>query len=295
MTLRLLQVPRFFKGKNMQRELLCAENVTYAYVSDEAELSFALNGVSVSINEGEFVAIVGHNGSGKSTFARLMNGLLLPANGRILVYGMDTADEDKLYEIRRTAGMVFQNPDNQLVATVVDEDVAFGPENIGVPQPEIVERVNAALAAVKMENYAKRAPHMLSGGQKQRVAIAGALALHPAMIVFDEATAMLDPKGRQEVMDIIERLNGEGMTIVFITHFMEEAARADRIIVMSDGLIIKDAAPHDVLADADTLKSAGLTMPFAAHMADELANAGLPVKRGAITTEELLEEICRSL
>ena len=189
--------------------------------------------------------------------------------------------------------MVFQNPDNQLVATVVDEDVAFGPENIGVPHDEIVERVNEALETVHMTEFAKRAPHMLSGGQKQRVAIAGALALKPGLIVFDEATAMLDPKGRAEVMQTIQKLNESGMTIIFITHFMEEAALADRVFVMADGFIIKQGTPEEVLSDIPTLKKASLLPPFAAELADELKSAGMDLKDNIITTEELVEELCR--
>ncbi len=275
------------------KDILTAEGVTFAYEQDEGLFSVALNGVNISVKEGEFVALVGHNGSGKSTFAKLINGLLLPKGGKVLIYDMDTADEDKLYDIRRTAGMVFQNPDNQLVATVVDEDVAFGPENIGVPHDEIVARVDEALETVRMTEYKKRSPHMLSGGQKQRVAIAGALALKPQLIVFDEATAMLDPKGRAEVMDTIKKLNALGMTIIFITHFMEEAALADRIVVMADGEIISQGAPDEVLADVDTLKRASLLPPFAAELADDLRAAGIELKDNIITVEELVDELCR--
>ncbi len=277
----------------MNNNILTAEGVTYAYAQDEGLYTLALKGVDITVKEGEFVALVGHNGSGKSTFAKLINGLSLPKEGKVYIYDMDTADEDKLYDIRRTAGMVFQNPDNQLVATVVDEDVAFGPENIGVPHDEIVERVNEALETVHMTEFAKRAPHMLSGGQKQRVAIAGALALKPGLIVFDEATAMLDPKGRAEVMQTIQKLNESGMTIIFITHFMEEAALADRVFVMADGFIIKQGTPEEVLSDIPTLKKASLLPPFAAELADELKSAGMDLKDNIITTEELVEELCR--
>ena len=273
--------------------ILTAENVTFAYSIDEGMFTLALKGVDLEVKEGEFVALVGHNGSGKSTFAKLINGLSLPKEGNVYIYDMNTADEDKLYEIRKTAGMVFQNPDNQLVATVVDEDVAFGPENIGVPQAEIVERVNMALETVNMTEFAKRAPHMLSGGQKQRVAIAGALALYPKLLVFDEATAMLDPKGRKEVMDTIKKLNANGMTVIFITHFMEEAALADRIVVMAEGKVIKQGTPKEVLADIETLNKASLLPPFAAKMACELNQAGINVNCGCITTEELVDELCR--
>ena len=273
--------------------ILTAEGVTYAYTLDKGLFTLALKGVDIKVKEGEFVALVGHNGSGKSTFAKLINGLSLPKEGNVYIYDMNTADEEKLYDIRRTAGMVFQNPDNQLVATVVDEDVAFGPENIGVPQPEIEERVKMALETVNMTEFAKRAPHMLSGGQKQRVAIAGALALYPKLIVFDEATAMLDPKGRQEVMQTIKKLNKNGMAIIFITHFMEEAALADRIVVMADGVVIKEGAPKDVLSDIETLKKAALLPPFAAKMAHDLKLAGINVSGSIITTEELVDVLCQ--
>lgn len=272
---------------------MTASGVTYVYAQDEGMFTAALDGIDLTVREGEFVALVGHNGSGKSTFAKLINGLSLPREGKVFIYDMDTSDDEKLYDIRRTAGMVFQNPDNQLVATVVDEDVAFGPENIGVPHDEIVERVNYALETVHMTEFAKRAPHMLSGGQKQRVAIAGTLALKPKLIVFDEATAMLDPKGRAEVMDTIVKLNESGMTIIFITHFMEEAALADRIVVMAGGKIIKQGEPEEVLSDIETLKKASLMPPFAADTADALRRAGVSVRDNIITTEELVEELCR--
>jgi len=274
--------------------MIDASGVRYAYALDEGRLSFALNGVDVRIEEGEFAVILGHNGSGKSTFARLLNALDTPTGGRVLIGGLDTADEKQTLTIRRTVGMVFQNPDNQLVATVVDEDVAFGPENLGVPQPEIVERVDRALAAVNMEKYKKRAPHMLSGGQKQRIAIAGALAMQPRAIVLDEATAMLDPKGRREVLAIARRLNREnGITIVLITHFMEEAVEADQVIVLKDGLVEKTGAPREILCDRELLRRTGLLPPFAAAMADALRAGGLPLAADCITTEELVEELCR--
>ncbi len=270
-----------------------ANQVKYAYASEEGAFDFALNGVNVAVAPGEFVVIVGHNGSGKSTFAKLINALNLPTSGKVYVNGMDTADESKLFDIRKNAGMVFQNPDNQLVATVVDEDVAFGPENLGVPQPEIVERVEEALTAVGMLKYKKRAPHMLSGGQKQRVAIAGALAMQPRLIVLDEATAMLDPRGRREVLGIVQKLNREmGITILFITHFMEEAVEADRVIVLSDGLVIAEGKPRDVFYDLGTLRQAGLLPPFAAAMASDLTAAGIKLEKQCITTEELVEELC---
>ena len=268
-----------------------ARRVRYAYTTEEGAYQFALNGVDVTIQPGEFCAILGHNGSGKSTFARLVNGLHLPTEGEMLIDGMDTRDEEKLFEIRRTAGMVFQNPDNQLVATVVEEDVAFGPENIGVVQPDIVARVDAALAAVGMSEYRRRAPHMLSGGQKQRVAIAGVLALQPRLIVFDEATAMLDPRGRAEVLGIIHALHQKGMTILFITHNMEEVVDADRVIVLAQGLIQADGAPGQVFADRPLLNRAGLVPPFAVRMQTDLAERGMDWSKICLDTQTLSQEI----
>ena len=274
-------------------EILRAENIRFAYAADENTWELALKGVSVTINNGEFVVIVGHNGSGKSTFARLVNALNIPESGRMLINGMDTADERNQLEIRKTAGIVFQNPDNQIVATVVEEDVAFGPENLGIPREEIVERVDEALDLVDMTEFRMRAPHMLSGGQKQRVAIAGALAIRPQLLVFDEATAMLDPKGRAEVLATMKSLNEQGMTILFITHFMEEAAEADRIVVLSGGEIIKEGTPEEVLTDMETLEKAELLPPFAAEMAHELSGMGIALPDGIITTERLVDALCR--
>lgn len=271
-----------------------AEEVKFAYTSEEGTYNFALNGISLEVREGEFLAILGHNGSGKSTFAKVINALNIPTDGVMLVSGMDTREEDKLFDIRRTAGMVFQNPDNQLVATVVEEDVAFGPENLGVPPPEIVERVQRSLQAVNMEEFRKRAPHMLSGGQKQRVAIAGVLAMEPKVIVFDEATAMLDPQGREEIMEIILRLNRErGMTIVLITHFMEEAVEADRAVIMAGGYIIAEGEPRKILYEKEILAKAKLLPPFAAQMCGELKEAGLDLQENCTTIDELVDELCR--
>jgi len=278
----------------MEDNIIRAEHVKYAYASEDGMLEFALNGVNLQVAQGEFVVIIGHNGSGKSTFAKLINALYLPTDGHLYVAGIDTLEEARLFDIRKNVGMVFQNPDNQLVATVVEEDVAFGPENLGVPQGEIVERVKEALGAVNMLKYKKRAPHMLSGGQKQRVAIAGALAMHPRLIVLDEATAMLDPHGRREVLEIVKKLNREmGMTILFITHYMEEAVGADRVIVLSDGLVLREGRPEEVFYDKAVLGQAALLPPFAAAMAEELREAGVPLEKRCITTEELVEEICR--
>lgn len=271
--------------------ILKAEDVKYSYNSD-GDISLALNGITFNIKKGEYVGILGHNGSGKSTLAKHMNALLIPMEGIVEVDGMDTRDKNKTFYIRKTAGMVFQNPDNQLVATVVEEDVAFGPENLGVPQPEIVERVHDSLETVGMLKYAKRAPHMLSGGQKQRVAIAGTLALHPEMIIFDEPTAMLDPQGRNDVLKTIEKLNKSGKTIVFITHYMEEVTNADRLIVMKDGEILLEGTPREVFAETELLKSAGLVPPFACRLQKELSEC-VSFSENVLTTDEMVDELCR--
>lgn len=274
--------------------IINAKDITFEYASDENTRIRALKDIGLDINEGEFAVILGHNGSGKSTFAKLINALLLPTRGQMTINGMDTASDDDLFKIRSTAGMVFQNPDNQLVATVVDEDVAFGPENLGIPREEIITRVNDALKAVRMEKFAKMQPHMLSGGQKQRIAIAGVLAIHPQIIVFDESTAMLDPQGREEVLSIMRKLNKEGMTIVFITHFMEEAVFADKIFVFNDGRIIGSGTPREIMYDTALLESAGLSTTFAAQMCIDLRKNGIEIKRDVLTIEELAEEICAS-
>jgi len=269
-----------------------AKNLTYAYTVDE-DMRIALGGVTLDVKKGEFVAVLGHNGSGKSTFAKNVNALLVPQQGDMLVMGMNTKDEEKTWDIRRTAGMVFQNPDNQIVSTIVEEDVAFGPENLGVPREEIIERVEESLRSVEMWGYEKRAPHMLSGGQKQRVAIAGVLAMYPDIIVFDEPTAMLDPLGRDEVMKAIRTLNKKhGKTIVLITHYMEEAADADRVFVMSKGKVIDEGAPREVFFHTDKIEEAGLMPPFAAQVAEKLRKQGVEIDR-SITTEELVEALCR--
>jgi len=276
-------------------EIITAENVKFSYTT-ETEIRFALNGIDFSAQKGEFVCILGHNGSGKSTFAKHINALLVPREGKMTVAGMDTSREEFLWEIRRSAGMVFQNPDNQIVSSVVEEDVAFGPENLGVPQPEIVERVRSALAAMEMQDYAKRAPHMLSGGQKQRVAIAGVLAMLPEIIVFDEPTAMLDPSGRAEVMDAIRDLNRiHKKTVVLITHYMDEAVDADSVYIMKDGKIIGRGAPRDVFRDVQILESSGLTPPFAVRMYYALKEQGLDLGDCPLKPEELVEQICRLL
>lgn len=274
------------------QQILEAEALKFAYISEDETYHFALNGIDLSIREGEFVVILGHNGSGKSTFARLVNALNTPTSGRLEVAGMDTAKEENQLAIRETAGMVFQNPDNQLVATVVDEEVAFGPENLGVPREEILERVQQSLEMVGMEQYQKRAPHMLSGGQKQRIAIASTLAMHPKMIIFDEATAMLDPKGRSDILEIIHQLNAQGMTILLITHFMEEAVDADQVVVMSNGFVLKKGTPREIFFNEELLQKAELLPPFAAQLYMDLKKRGIDLNP-ALTREELAEQLCQ--
>ncbi|MDD7571099.1 MAG: energy-coupling factor transporter ATPase [Faecalibacterium sp.] len=274
--------------------IIKVENVSYDYRRFEEEKLPAVRGVSFEIEEGEFVVIGGANGSGKSTLAKMLNGLLKPTCGKIEVLGMDISNEEKVFEIRRNVGIVFQNPDNQTVASIVEDDVAFGPENLGVPREEIVSRVQWALKAVGMEEYAKSTPFKMSGGQKQRIAIAGILAMKPKIIVLDEATSMLDPNGRKEVMSVLKKLNEEeNMTVIHITHHMEEAADADRILVMDGGKLVMDGAPREVFADGEKLKEHALSLPVAAELADMLRKAGLPVRESVLSEDELLEEIWR--
>ena len=272
------------------------KDLTYTYPAPEGETNPpALRGVSVAIEKGSFTVVLGHNGSGKSTFAKHLNAVLLPCGGAVYVEGMDTRDERMLLEIRRRTGMVFQNPDNQIVANVVEEDVAFGPENLGVPTAEIRRRVDDALAAVGMEQFARHAPHLLSGGQKQRIAIAGILAMEPECIVLDEATAMLDPAGRREVIDTVRRLNRErGITVVLITHHMAEAESADRVIVMNDGQVAMDGAPHDVFAQVDRLHELGLAAPDTVELLHLLREAGIDVPLTGLTVDECADTICRA-
>ena len=272
-----------------------AQKIKYAYPTlEDAEPELALRGVTLQVEKGEFVAVLGHNGSGTSTFAKHINVLLRAQEGTLTVVGLDTADEANLWTIRSHAGMVFQNPDNQLVSTVVEEDVAFGPENLGVPQEQLRGRVTEALRAVGMEGFEKRAPHMLSGGQKQRIAIAGVLAMHPDIIVFDEPTAMLDPKGRAEVMETIRYLNKEaGKTIVLITHYMEEAAEADRVFVMSDGVVTDEGTPREVFSHKEKLEEAGLMPPLATQVYYDLKEKGLVLGKCPVTLKELVDELCR--
>ena len=274
-------------------EIIRTENLQYAYPADEgAEPVLALKGVDLTIEQGSFVVVLGHNGSGKSTLAKTLNGVLLPCGGHVYVEGMDTLDEHLLLAIRRTVGMVFQNPDNQIVANVVEEDVAFAPENLGVPPAEIRRRVDDALKAVGMYEYREHAPHLLSGGQKQRVAIAGVIAMAPRCIVLDEPTAMLDPIGRSEVLRTIRDLNRKkGVTVVLITHHMNEAEDADRVVVMDDGKVIMDGAPRQVFTQVERLRSMGLTVPDTVDLLDRLRKDGLDVPLTALTVEECADAI----
>ena len=266
-------------------------DVSYTY---EEQAQPALSGVSAVIQPGEFVAVLGHNGSGKSTLAKLLNALYIPTEGNVLVCGYNTRDEKLVWEIRQRAGMIFQNPDNQIVATVVKEDVAFGLENLGVPTEEMIPRIESALSAVRMSKYADTAPHMLSGGQKQRDAIAGILAMEPSVIIADEATAMLDPSGRKEVLETIRTLNRQkGITVIWITHFMEEAAQADRVLVITDGQIRLSGAPAEVFDRVDEMREMHLDVPHMTALAAELRAAGMPLKSGILTVEELVEEVER--
>ena len=279
------------------KEIIQTQNLTFSYPPDEGrEPVPALRGVSLSIAQGSFVAVLGHNGSGKSTLAKHMNAVLLPGGGKVWVDGMDTADDGLLLEIRRRVGMVFQNPDNQIVANVVEEDVAFGPENLGVPTAEIQERVAAALKAVGMEEFTLHAPHHLSGGQKQRIAIAGVIAMEPACIVLDESTAMLDPLGRREVLDTVKKLNREkGITIVLITHHMDEAAMAERVVVMDGGQIVMDGAPEEILVRVEELGEIGLAAPHTVELLYGLRQDGFDVPLDALGIEACAAAIAGSL
>lgn len=273
------------------RSILSLQSVSFAYEGQDPP---ALRDVSLGIERGQFVAVLGHNGSGKSSTAKLLNALLLPTDGTVWVLGMDTREEKHLWQIRQHVGMVFQNPDNQLVANVVEEDVAFGPENLGIPMPELRDRVDRALKAVNLEEFRLSAPHMLSGGQKQRVAIAGVLAMLPDVIVLDEATAMLDPSGRREVLETVLALNRErGITVVWITHEMDEATQADRVIVMEQGQVVLGGTPREVFADVQKIRSLGLDVPPMTDLAQKLREAGLDVPADILFVPEMVEELCR--
>lgn len=281
----------------MEDSMLLANNIYFYYKKsddEKIEKGIALKGVNLNIKKGEFVVIIGHNGSGKSTLAKHYNAILVPSSGDVIVDGMNTKDGSKLWNIRQKAGMVFQNPDNQIVATIVEEDVAFGPENLGIPPEKIRKRVDEALSAVNMLDYAHHGPHLLSGGQKQRVAIAGVLAMRPECIILDEPTAMLDPSGRREVLDTIKRLNKEeGITIVLITHFMEEAVEADRVVAMEDGKVVLEGSPRDVFSKVEEIKRLGLDVPEMTELAYELRKSSINIREDILTIEEMVDEICR--
>ena len=271
------------------------KDLVYRYSKEQGDdnLCPAIDHVSIEIKRGEYIAIAGSNGSGKSTFARCLNGLLLPTEGEILVDGMDTNDDDLIWDIRKKIGMVFQNPDNQIVSSMVEDEVAFGPENIGIENPELRKRVDNALKSVGMYEYRNREAHKLSGGQKQRIAIAGAVAMRPDCIVFDEPTAMLDPKGRSQVMKVIRELNDQGITIILITHFMEEVAEADRVLVMKSGKLLADSVPEDVFADTNLIESAGLEIPAAVLLRNELIENGINLSHEVINKDDLVDALCR--
>ena len=279
--------------------MIRAEKLTFDYAKTNEEGNVeswkrAVDGVDLEVRSGEFIAILGHNGSGKSTLAKHINAILLPTEGTLWVDGMDTKDEDKLWDIRQDAGMVFQNPDNQIIGTVVEEDVGFGPENLGVPTDEIWERVEESLKAVGMLKYRKHSPNRLSGGQKQRVAIAGVMAMHPRCIVLDEPTAMLDPHGRKSVIRTVQKLNREEqITAILITHYMEEVIEADRVIVMDDGKVVMQGTPREIFSQVNRLKELRLDVPQATLVAYELQKKGFPLRNGILSNEELVEELCQ--
>lgn len=270
------------------------ENLIFEYEADEGQEPIrAINDISLAIEKGSFTAIIGKNGSGKSTLAKNLNGLLVPTSGTILVDGLDTADDDRIWDVRQTCGMVFQNPDNQLVSSIVEDDVAFGPENLGVDPAEIRKRVDKALEDVRMGEFANKAPHLLSGGQKQRIAIAGVVAMRPKIIVFDEPTAMLDPRGRKDIMSIIHELHEEGITVVLITHFMEEAVQADRVIIMDEGKILLDGTPKEVFKQTETLRKANLDMPLSVELGAKLREEGIKIPEDIILEEDLVRYLCQ--
>lgn len=280
---------------NKKIQEIISENLKYTYPPDsEGNIKLAIDGVNITINKGEFVVVLGHNGSGKSTFAKHINALLVPTEGKIIVSGYDTSEEENIWNVRSKAGMVFQNPDNQIVATIVEEDVAFGPENLGIEPKEIRRRVDESLKRVNMYDYKKHGPHLLSGGQKQRVAIAGILAMMPECIVLDEPTAMLDPSGRKEVINTIMDLNKKnGITIVYITHFMEEAVAADKIYVMDSGKVIVEGKPREVFQNVEIMKNLGLDVPQMTELAYELNKSGVNIKSDILTIDEMVRELCQ--
>lgn len=280
----------------MTENIIKVENLIFEYAKTGEEENItvrAIDDVSFEIEKGSFTAIIGKNGSGKSTLAKNLNGLLIPSSGAVYVAGYDTKDDKHIWDVRQTAGMVFQNPDNQLVSAIVEDDVAFGPENLGVPPEEIQERVDKALEDVNMGAFKKKAPHLLSGGQKQRIAIAGVVAMKPQCIIFDEPTAMLDPKGRKEIMAIIDELHAEGITVVLITHFMEETVNADRLIIMNEGRVLLDGAPAEVFKQRDLIRSVNLDVPLMAELSFKLRELGVKVPDNIITEEKMVEFICQ--
>ena len=284
--------------ENISKSIISINDASYIYKAhDEGRKDVtAISGIDLSVEKGEFLVILGRNGSGKSTLARLMNALLLPAHGTVFVNGFDTSDEKLIWEIRSSTGMVFQNPDNQIVGTIVEEDVAFGPENLGVPSEEIRQRVDEALDTVGMADYKKHAPHLLSGGQKQRVAIAGILAMKPKCIVLDEATAMLDPVGRREVMKVLRKLNSdEGITIILITHHMDEAASASRVAIMDKGYLVMLGTPREVFSNVEKVKSLGLDVPQVTELVHELNRIGFALPQDVLTVDEAFECLTKKL
>ena len=275
--------------------IINVKDMTFEYVTIDSKFK-AIDDLSLEVKQGEFVAIIGHNGSGKSTLSKNLNAILMPTEGNILIDGNDTKDEKKLWDIRQTAGMVFQNPDNQIVATVVEEDVAFGPENLGIDPQLIRQRVKEALESVGITELQDRQPHLLSGGQKQRVAIAGIIAMRPKCIIFDEATAMLDPSGRKEVMNVIEKLNKEeNITVLHITHYMEEAVQADRVIVMDKGRKVLEGTPKEVFRNVKMLKEIGLDVPYMTELATSLREEGIEINDDILTVDEMVVKLCRLL
>lgn len=275
-------------------DFIRVENLSFDYIKSEDGTTFrAIDDVSFTVKRGSFTAVIGQNGSGKSTLAKNINGLLVPTSGKVYVDGLDTADPANIWDVRRRVAMVFQNPDNQIVSSIVEDDVAFGPENMGIDPQEIRDRVDAALRSVEMYEFRKKAPHLLSGGQKQRIAIAGAVAMVPECIVFDEPTAMLDPRGRREVMEVIHRLNNDGITVLLITHFMEEAAQADEIIVLDQGQVKMAASPIEIFRRADELKALSLGVPPAVDLAYYLRKRGIEVPQDLLEIEDIVRYLCQ--